>query len=329
MFNKKSLASVAALLVVFAAGSVHAADPNVNTEQPSTSTPHSSEAPAANGVDDLITNNNLRALSGSTSVWSIATTFNYNGGTVNEPFSENRPNISDASGNTIKADLDGSINVKYNINDRNSLLLGFGIRWIAPLAADGPTDYNGTRFDAMNPSLAYQYIYKWWGIQSVVQAGLTKWTQADQTAIGSNYNFGIDQENVYEIGKTGISIGASVAAQYQWFNKSGAYGSPSDPNNYIPDLSAVQSVYELTFSPYLEYQITDKINFRTLVSLWNYEHYANTGSMHFVHDKVYQSIGFGFSITRDIFLYPNVQFIPDNIAANDTNVGLSATINLF
>jgi hypothetical protein len=41
------------------------------------------------------------------------------------------------------------------------------------------------------------------------------------------------------------------------------------------------------------------------------------------------STGIGFSITRDIFLYPNIQFNPEDIRADRTNLGLSANINLF
>jgi len=324
MFNKNLLIRFLLSAIFLSAGPALAAQDStqVDTKQPSESTPHTDESPKPTGVDDLITNNSLRALSGSTSKWSIATSFNYNGSTVQTPFSENRPDISGASGNTDKTDLDGTINIKYNIDVKNSLLAGFGVRWIAPLSPNGPSNYPGTRYDAVNPSIAYQYLYKWFGIQSVLQAGMTKWTQADQTAIGSDYNYGFDQENVYEIGSTGLSIGASLAGQYQTFNKTGPYGP-------YPDIRAIQSLYEFTLSPYLEYQITEKINFRTLVSLWNFEHYGTTGATHYVHDTVYQSIGLGFSVTRDIFLYPNIQFIPDNIAATDTNIGLTATINLF
>src|SRR5580658_7904513 len=48
-------------------------------------------------IDELITNNNLRAYSGSKSRWSIASTWNYNGGTIGSPLSQDRPNIADTS----------------------------------------------------------------------------------------------------------------------------------------------------------------------------------------------------------------------------------------
>lgn len=86
------------------------------------------DAPTGAAVDDLLTNNNLRALSGSTSLWSMASQFNYDGGTINTPFSQDRPNIASESATTNKADLDGSISAKYNLNAKNSLMAGVGIR---------------------------------------------------------------------------------------------------------------------------------------------------------------------------------------------------------
>lgn len=285
--------------------------------------------PGADAVDDTLTNNNLRAYSGSTSRWSIASQFNYNGGTILSPLSQDRPDISGASGTTIKSDLDGAISAKYNINAKNSLMAGFGIRWVAPLAKGGPSNYSGTTFDAMNPYIQYQYIYKVAGVQAVLQVQGMQWTQADQTALGYSRQLNVDQESVYEIGSTGLSIGASMWIQYQWFNKSGSYGNPSD-SDYIPDLAAVQSVYSFAFCPVLEYQLTSRLNLRTLVSpLW-FEHYAaDSNPFGLIHDAVYESVGVGISVTRDIFLYPNIQFLPGELHADMTNIGLGATINLF
>jgi hypothetical protein len=39
-------------------------------------------------------------------------------------------------------------------------------------------------------------------------------------------------------------------------------------------------------------------------------------------------MGIGYSVTRDIYLYPNLQFAPEQISAQHTNVAINATINL-
>jgi hypothetical protein len=328
----KSCLSIVALLTFALLGSAAArADdtPPADGAKVESAVKNLDAVPATNGVDDLITNNNLRAYSGSKSRWSIASQFNYNGGTISSPLSQDRPDIANASATTTKADLDGSISAKYNIDTRSSILAGIGVRWIAPLSPKGPSNYDGSTLDAMNPYVTYQFIYKWLGIQSVIQAQAMQWTQSDQTALGYAQQFNIDQENMYEIGATRLSIGASVAVQYQTFNKSGSYGDPNS-DNYIPVLAEVQSQYLFTIAPELEYQLTEKINLRTLVSLLTYEHYvSNSHLLSFEHDTIYQSIGVGFAVTRDIFLYPNIQFLPGQLQAAMTNVGLTATINLF
>jgi hypothetical protein len=305
-------------------------EPANKTETQANEVIHEKNAvPGSDEVDDIITNNNLRAYSGSKSRWSFASQFNYEGGTISSPLSQDRPNISDASGTTTKSDLDGAVSAKLNLTAVDSVMAGFGLRWIAPLTRNGPTNYNGTTFDVMNPYVQYQHIYKWLGIQSVLQFEVMQWTQADQTAVGYGQQFNIDQENMYEIGKTGISVGASVFVQYQLFHKSGAYLTPDNPN-YIDNVASVQSVYSFGISPELEYQLTDKIDLRTLISPATFEHYGNAEHFYgLTQDTVYQSIGVGFSVTRDIFLYPNLQFLPAHLQASLTNIGLGATINLF
>jgi hypothetical protein len=276
----------------------------------------------AESVDDLITNNNLRAYSGSKNKWSLASTFNYNGSTVQTPLAEDRPNIANASSTTNKADLDGSISVKYNLGIKHSLLAGVGVRWIAPFSKNGPSNYNGTVYDVMNPYLEYQYIYKWLGVQSVLQVAGTQWTQADQTVLGYAQQLYVDQENALELGSSGISLGASVYFQYQWFNKTG-------PGGGFDDVTTQQSLYSVSVSPSVEYQLTDKLNLRMIVSPWTYEHFVVEPNRNaFTRDTVVASVGLGISVTRDIFLYPNIQFVPDNIVPAQTNVGLTATINL-
>lgn len=285
------------------------------------------KVPEAEEIDELIKNNNLRALTGSKSRWSIASTFNYNGGTMGSPLSEDRPNISDQSATTIKSDLNGNISTKYNIGVQNSVMAGVGIRWVAPLAKNSPKDYNGTRFDAANPFIQYQHLYNW-GVQSVLQFQVMQWTQSDSTALGYQTQYNVTQENMYEIGESGISIGATIWGEYTSFNKSGAYLSSQDVG-YIADLRSVQADSQFGLTPELEYQITEKVNLRTLLSLWVYEHYRDRPTATFFHDKVFQSIGLGWAVTRDIFLFPNVQFLPNQVASNLTNVGVQATVNVF
>src|ERR1700733_21992 len=86
----------------------------------------------ATDVDSLLTNPNLRAYSGSKSRWSISNSVNYDGGTINAPFAEGRPNIANASATSVDTDINDQISAKYSIDSVNSLMLGFGVRKMAP-----------------------------------------------------------------------------------------------------------------------------------------------------------------------------------------------------
>jgi hypothetical protein len=120
--------------------------------------------PNSDEVDDLITNANLRAISGSKSRWSISNSINYDGGTIRAPFAEARPNIAGASATSLDTDLNDTISLKVNLDPVNSLSLGFGIRKMAPFTGKGPSaayyQSGGKDVDLFDPSLIYQFIYK-------------------------------------------------------------------------------------------------------------------------------------------------------------------------
>ena len=271
--------------------------------------------PGADQVDELLTNPNLRAYAGSKSRWSMSNSITYDGGTISAPFGESRPNIAGASGTSLDTDLNDQLSVKLSINAVNSLLLGFGIRKMAPFTFSGPSqtfyDNGGKDMDFFDPSLTYQYIYKLLGIQAVAQVGATQYTRADiHSSQQGNLDkaIGFDQENIYELGN--LSIGASIGF---------GFNQPTDP-------TVDYSRWPWWFDPYLEYKFNDTFNFRTVFDRYNYEYYPISGMN---LDKWVQSIGIGCSVTRDLFLYPNIQFNPDNIVASNTNLGVTITLNLF
>lgn len=318
-FSKSlSLAVVGAMMLSLSAQAEDAASSSTSLQDAKAAAGATNKTEGAEKVDDMITNANLRALSGSLSKWSIASSFNYDGGTVSSPFGIGRPNIANASATSVLTDLNGQINVKYNATAVDSILVGGGIRKMAPFVSSGPdASYyasGGKDMDLFDPSVTYQRIYKASIVQAVLQVTLTDYTRQDiQSSDGQNLaqNLSIDQENIIDIGTTGLSLGGSLGV---------GTNRPTD------SAGADYSRYQYWFDPYAEYKVNDLINLRTVTNLWTYEIYPQGG---LVHDTVTQSVGVGFSVTRDVFIYPNVQFLPDNARADLTNVGTTATINLF
>lgn len=277
-------------------------------------------------VDETLTNNKLRAETGSKSRFSLATIFNYDGGTVNKPFAADRPNIVAATGTPVVADLNGQISAKYNLTQKDSFLVGGGLRWVSPLqGTQRPAAYpSGQMFDVFDPFINYQHVYKLLGFQSYFQVGPTFITRTNLVEEGYIGNLAIYNVNAYDIGTTGITIGfeSSVGG--------GLYRQPAPIGNMTADdVRDDESDYNFFIYPYLEYQLTDKINLRTVSYLLGFEHTRLHSMDTWRKDRVIQSAGIGFSVTRDVFLYPNVQFVPDQLRAADTNVGLSANLNVF
>lgn len=269
-------------------------------------------------IDDTITNNKMRAETGSKSKYSIASQLSYVGGSINAPFAADRPNIAAANATTDEALIDGQISVKDNFSASQSLMAGVGVRWITPLQGGPvPAGYDGRKTDADNPYLTYQYLYKWSGIQSALQVTPTFYTQSNLVAEGYQSSLGISQNNIYELGHSGVSLGLYVLVQGGLYNNDAAAVRPK------------QTDYLINFDPFIEYQINDRYNIRTVTNLWNYEHFRSMAANTYSFDKVFQSVGVGIAVTRDIFLYPNLQFLPDNIRSNLTNVALNTYINIF
>lgn len=268
-------------------------------------------------MDSVITNKKMRAEAGSKSKFSASAALTYSGGSLEKPLAEDRPNITGATGQTLKASLGGSLGVGYRISPTDRLGLDVGVRWITPLETSSPKNYDGDRFDASNPSISYGKVYKWSGIQSSFSAGPTLYTNSNLRKAGFVGSFDVSQNNVYDIGTTGLGVGLLVAAGTGFYDKDGIY-------------KEMQSDYNMGAYPFLEYTINDTFNVRTISGVWVYEHIrAENDAWTFSKNKIYQSVGLGISVTRDLFLYPNIQFIPENIRSDNTNVAITANINMF
>lgn len=272
-------------------------------------------------ADQVITNRKMRAEAGSKSKFSLASSLEYSAGSLEKPISSTRPNIRGATGTTDVSRLGGSVGMKYALSSTEAVRLSIGLRWITPFM-DMPDGYNGSRFDADNPVLNYQKIFRWLGgVQTVLQTGPTIYTASNLRDNGFLLNWNLALNNAYELGKSGFSVGMLTQGGFSQFSRDERDGR---------SLRGIQSDYYFGAYPFLEYVINDTFNVRTISGLFVYEHLRNEPSAFtFLKNKVYQSVGLGVSITRDVFLYPNIQFIPGDIRAENTNVALAANINVL
>lgn len=283
-------------------------------------------------ADDVITNRKLRAESGAKKLFSFSADLNYAGGTVKNPGSKIRPNLTGSKGTQATASGSGTIGVKLRLSPLQSLNADIGIGMDTPFHSDAEKS-RLERSYIQNPSVGYQVLSKVMGVQSVTNAGVTKGTSNFSKAYGYDYMTSVGQTLVYDFGGSNFSLGASLQFGYNFFNKSADATIPvknAEGKTVLKRVGNEQADMSIGFFPMAELVLTDKLNLRTVSGVWMYDHDRDQSNKMIWGKKqvVYQSIGLGVSVTRDIYLYPNVQFIPDRISVKETNVAVSATINL-
>lgn len=285
------------------------------TEQEKTTTQASDKA------DEVITNRMLRAASGSLSRWSTSVSASYNGGSVEKPFAAQRPNITDGADALTLQYISANVGLRYRINDLNSLTLATGVFWNTPFNSSIKTkdmalkkEFNKTKGDITvnDPNLIYTNLASIWGFQVQTQFAPTLITNPQQTQQGYRASWDIQTTWMKVIGSSDLSLGASFEWTGYAFSKTNR------------DLAKnVWQVY-----PIAEYVINDWLNLRTVFGWQVYQQTRRDDTWTYTKRKVYQSLGTGISLSRDVFLYPNIQFIPSDIRSDRTNIGLSAYINL-
>ena len=265
----------------------------------------------------------MRAFSGSKSRWSIASQFYYMAGAVTNAFGGERPNITSGVAIPTAAMLEGQVSAKYNISAAHSIMVGTGLDWVTPFQGGAaPNDYN-RKIDVNNPYLVYQYLYKWSGIQSALQFEPIYFTRTSSVNEGYFLDSELAQNSVYEIGHTGLSL-ALYTAVYDnpYFAKSGMQSIGGPPIN----LSTVQAEYGFYIDPFVDIKsipssifalslifgitiIREETQMRPRKSPLRARGPKSPG----------RSFGVGIKVTRDIFLFPNIQFLPEQLRSDMTN----------
>jgi hypothetical protein len=314
---------ISAMLILASAGALAQ-----SSDDASTSAKASDLAPAptkANDIDNEITNAKLRALSGSKSKLSIKADLSYNGGSLLTPLSDTRPNYAATANTVSKTSFGGNIAAAYRLADHDALRLGTGITIVTPLQ-DTTTDAlnsGGARrkSDISNPFLDYSHTAKIGNTQNITDMSVTMFTQSAYVdGYLMTYSPDINQTIVYEMGHW--SPGINVDANYTFY-KDGAQSTDISSNNADGRVDLQLAIY-----PYIEYSLSEKASLRTVFRFLTFDHYRSDDASTYLREVYTQSVGVGYAVTRDIYLYPNLQFAPATLAQDKSNVGISATINL-
>lgn len=275
-------------------------------------------------IDQEIQNARLRADSGSKSKFSLSLKGAFTGGSIESPIGENRPKLSADPSAQAFTTFDLGTNARYRWTKNDSLTLGTGFGFVTPL--QGRVNGKNDAINVNDPNVAYSRVAKVFGLQTVGSVSYAYGTSITSLSLDATHQVGISYNMMKDFGH-GFNAGASVATGYNFYSSTAGENAAAKTNIYGHDK---RTDYSINIYPQAEYAISKTASARTVFGYFNWRHlYGDQNSYRLLQTYVYQSFGIGWAVTRDIYLYPNVQFVPDNIRSDFTNVAMSATINIF
>lgn len=278
-------------------------------------------------IDQEITNAKLRAESGSKSKVSVSTTANYKGGSVSRPFGSERPDLSGLPDNQVDTSLDATVRGRYRPNKNSSFTAGVSLGMKTPFHGD--INSNENQLNVGDPLLGYNRTFAAWGLQNSWNITNSIGTSDESKNVERIGSIGTDYTLLKKIDR--LSVGLTAGIWYDWYSSE---AGQSD-NRALRQRAGMQKVdkrvdWGATMTPTFEFALTDKLTLRALFAYFRWKHmYGDGENWRLLRIKEYNSVGVGIALIRDVYLYPNVQFLPRDAKLANTNVGLSATLNVF
>ena len=277
-------------------------------------------------LDKEITNPKIRADSGSKSKWSMSTGLNYRGGSVSRPFGVERPDLLGLPENQIDTSLDANIKARYRTSKNSSYTLGAALGMKTPFHGDVNAKENQTNVG--DPVLGYNRTFAANGLQNTWNLAASMGATDESKNVDLIGGVSTDYTFMKVLGR-GFQVGLQGVTFYNFYST-----EPGDnaftATNRVPEKNDTRTEWSVSFNPTLEYHINDRLSFRTLFSYFRWRNlYGDDQTWRLLRLKEYQSIGLGIVATRDVYLYPNVQFLPRDVRGDYTNFAMSASMNLF
>ncbi|MGZ3775408.1 MAG: hypothetical protein ACXVCY_08085 [Pseudobdellovibrionaceae bacterium] len=302
-----------------------------NTSTVKVSDVQKSDEQQKSDLDSEITNARMRAEAGSKSKWSVKANLAYQGGSVEKPFDKERPNYRKGTTGQALTYLSGTVGMAYRATDKDAIRVGTGITMLTPLhnnlddlKSNQLGDSHDTKvLNVSTPYIEYSRSFRAGNIMHMPSLSYSHATEQYDTDVLKNIGtVSLAHTMVADIAGSNFQPGVSIATDYTLFK--------DDPQAIdVMNRKGARIDYDLGVYPFLEYSFNDRYSFRTVFGYFSYAHYRNDEASSLQRLASYQSMGVGVAVTREIYLYPNVQFIPDDIRSDRTNVGLSSTLNVF
>ncbi len=276
-------------------------------------------------IDQEITNARLRAESGSKSKWSFSSSLAYTGGAISRPFGSDRPNLAGVPGMQVASSLSGTVSGRYRLTKNDSFTLGSAFGVMTPLKGDiGKAD---RQINIFNPSLGYSRVFATKSsIQNIFDFTVDYGSSNESRSIDYISSPTLGVTSLYSFGNR-VTAGLSGIVYHIFYESApGRNQITVNPNTGRDE----RTRWGFALYPFGEYAFNEKWQLRTTLSWFNWRNvYGMESAYTFERMFSYQSVGIGYAFSRDIYIYPNIQFVPDNMRSDFTNVAISATINIF
>lgn len=285
---------------------------------------------------EAINNARMAAEAGSKSKLSMKLTLGYNGGSLEKPLDRLRPNYRGVPGQLQATTMGGSVAMAYRLDSSSSLRFGTGVSMRTPFhnsiteLTNNKSETSKTNiFNVSNPYLEYNRTFKSGNFIHSPSVTYTQATDSHYTdTMGLNASVSASWTSLLDMSGSNWQPGVAVSAGYSFY----ADTSPTflvtrkNPNTNVEELVPEQrDSLGLGIYPFLEYVISDTYSFRTVFGYFNYAMYR--GSDDIETESPYQSVGIGIAPREGLYIYPNLQFRPDNVRADMTNIAVSVTFN--
>lgn len=259
--------------------------------------------------NEKITDAKLRADSGSLSKYSLSFSLAYYGPTVGDLAAKDQPN-PDGTVSSNETALSGSFGGRYRINKSETVRIGSGLKVIHPFHGAERTDLN-------NPYVSYSITSKVGDVQMRNSMGAAAITVPNYTKIGEYASLDYDNSIVYDLGTSGFAIGFDSSFSLYLYNRE------------YRKADGKTSTYNLSFYPSIKYNISDKLNVNTSVSVGYWNSRSNESRWNLQNRTISQRLGAGYAYSRDIYISPYLNFYPDKFTDKSTTVNISTSFSIL
>lgn len=240
----------------------------------------------------ILTDAKLKAEEGSLSRYSFKGSLSWYGPPVGDLSASDQPNVDGVVRNNAQR-ISGSLMARYRIDSNSAINFGTGISAVKPL-------HGLERVDANNPFVSFSRSRRSGALQMRHSIGASVATVPVYTALGEVGGASVDNDFVYDVGSSRLSLAVETDVTYWFFSRTYV----ARPINKGGDGLAQQ--WTALLAPGFRYRVTDALNVSGSVGISIYNPRLDSNHLTVWSAATTLRLGLGYAVTRDVFLNPYV-----------------------